>query len=905
MKSLNTDRDLLMDALLRQHAKGGPDEAFLAELESSIDGKEGAATEGIPRRKFSRTTLAWAALLVASAAVILGVAHHIAKDPTTNNPVMTKQGGVPESAPPAEWTERVQPMRLRVEEVASRHDQTPTRISFTYLAGGRHVSDFFERGASWPDAGSPEGAAFPFHPETIPGGRPGLTVHVARLAAYLRAAGADSPAVNNSLYVTLNSLENGNIAEPRIPSLATDLGLILRDAQDLTAFSDGFTFVTLMRTYFANDVNTVPRETTPAGEAVYPQFAFFAPEEQFGVKAAPVEIMLEGLLNYLPKDGGEPSPIALNRLAARTVDSRTTLGPHSDDTSWRGVSIQGGVFAARPAADRNVVTEPGDPHVPVGNLSVNPTFVQTGTHPNLQWRILPIPARIVGEAPAGNELRGPVARERYGQLVDQPWKTPWQAPLSTFSVDVDTASYTNIRRMLRDGSSVPKDAVRLEECLNYFDYGYAPPVRGGPFTVHVDLATCPWQERHLLAKIGIKGREVNNNNRPPSNLVFLIDVSGSMNSPDKLPLLVESMKTLVEELDERDTVGIVVYAGSAGTLLEPTRVEGEDRKRIVAALDRLSAGGSTAGAAGIRGAYELAARQYRKDGVNRVILATDGDFNVGTSSQGALVDLVKEQAKSGVFLSVLGFGTGNLNDGMMEAITNDGNGKYFYIDSKREGRKVFLQNLSGTLVTIAKDVKLQVEFNPAKVAAYRLIGYANRILRDEDFNDDKVDAGDIGAGHTVTALYEIIPVGVELPAVGGVDPLKYQAPAGRNASDSPEWMTVKLRYKKPDGDQSSLLTVPVAAEPTDWRQASPDYVFAAAVALFGEKLRESDKINGASWQDLGVLVMRGTGTDRHGHRSEFLELVGLAAARHPDQVPGDVPQANPDRSGAVEAPPAE
>ena len=360
-----------------------------------------------------------------------------------------------------------------------------------------------------------------------------------------------------------------------------------------------------------------------------------------------------------------------------------------------------------------------------------------------------------------------VGRERYGQLVDQPWQTPWESPLSTFSVDVDTASYANIRRLLRSGGVVPKDAVRTEECINYFDYAYPVPTEGGPFAVHVELASCPWKAAHHLVKIGLKGREVDSNTRPASNLVFLIDVSGSMNRPNKLPLLVESMKVLVEELDERDTVGIVVYAGSAGTILEPTKVVGNGRTEILSALDHLRAGGSTAGAAGIRGAYDLAVKHHQKGGVNRVILATDGDFNVGTSSTGELVDLVKENAQSGVSLSVLGFGSGNINDAMLEAITNDGNGNYHYIDTQREGRKVFLQNLSGTLVTIAKDVKIQVEFNPGKVAAYRLIGYANRILPPEAFNDDTVDAGDIGAGHTVTALYEIVPVGEEIPRGGG------------------------------------------------------------------------------------------------------------------------------------------
>ena len=472
----------------------------------------------------------------------------------------------------------------------------------------------------------------------------------------------------------------------------------------------------------------------------------------------------------------------------------------------------------------------------------------------------------------------PGGRERYGQLVDQPWKTPWKVPLSTFSADVDTASYSNVRRLLQGHAVVPPDAVRIEECINYFDYQYAPPAKDkeSPFAVHTELARCPWTPQHHLVKIGLKGKELHRNERPPSNLVFLIDVSGSMQPANKLPLLVESMKVLVEELDERDRVGIVVYAGSAGTLLEPTQVVGEGRGRILTVLDQLSAGGSTAGAAGIRGAYELAAKHFVKQGVNRVILATDGDFNVGISDRNQLVNLVKEQAAGGIFLSVLGFGSGNINDAMLEAITNDGNGNYSYIDNQREGRKVFLQQLAGTLVTIAKDVKIQVEFNPGKVAAYRLIGYANRILRDEDFNNDKVDAGDIGAGHTVTALYEIVPAGVKAPNLDAIDQLKYQRPAGREAVDSPEWMTIKLRYKKPDGDQSTLLALPLEGEAVDWKEASGDFQFAAGVALFGEKLRNSDKIGEAKWKLVEDLAKAGSRRDAHGHRAEFLKLVGLA-----------------------------
>jgi Ca-activated chloride channel family protein len=472
----------------------------------------------------------------------------------------------------------------------------------------------------------------------------------------------------------------------------------------------------------------------------------------------------------------------------------------------------------------------------------------------------------------------PVDRENYGQLVDQPWRTALKDRFSTFSVDVDTASYSNIRRMLQQGVSVPADAVRIEECINYFDYRYSPPTQGGPFAVHVDLATCPWAADHRLMKVGLKGMEVPSSERPASNLVFLIDVSGSMQGARKLPLLVESMKVLVEELDERDRVGIVVYAGAEGVVLNSTHLTDDGRGQVLAALNKLRSGGSTNGGAGIMRAYALAQECFVEGGTNRVILATDGDFNVGTTGQGDLVKLVKDRAQSGVFLSVLGFGTGNINDSMLEAITNNGNGNYYYIDSQKEGRKVFLNDLSGTLVTIAKDVKIQVDFNPGKVQAYRLIGYANRILRNEDFNNDKIDAGDIGAGHTVTALYEIVPVGAPSPVTDGVDGSKYDKPApAPELVPSDEWLTVKLRYKRPDGNTSTKMEVPVAGDPVAWEAADGDFQFAAGVALFGMKLRQSNYTNDAGWDLVRTLAKEGSAHDIHGYRAEFRTLVERAA----------------------------
>ncbi len=467
----------------------------------------------------------------------------------------------------------------------------------------------------------------------------------------------------------------------------------------------------------------------------------------------------------------------------------------------------------------------------------------------------------------------PLSRDQYGPLTDQPWKSPWNDALSTFSIDVDTASYTNLRNLLATGRPVPADAVRIEECINYFDYRYQGPKGEGPFAVHGTLATCPWQPAHLLARVAIKGREIDAKARPVSNLVFLIDVSGSMQEPKKLPLLKRSLRVLLDQLDERDRLGIVVYAGNEGVALPPTTLDERGLSKAIAAVEKLEAGGSTNGGAGLRRAYAMASKHLVEGGVNRVILATDGDFNVGTTGQGELVSLVKAEAAKGVSLTVLGFGTGNLNDGMLDAITKDGNGNYFYIDGVAEAKRVFLQKLTGTLVTIAKDVKIQVEFNPGKVKAYRLIGYANRILRHQDFSNDKVDAGDIGAGHTVTAFYEIVPQGTETPETGEIDSLRYQRPAGREAVPSDDWFTLKLRHKHPEGDVSSLIETAIRGEPQPWEQAGNDFRFASAVALFGMKLRQMPEMADLPWSRIVDIAKPALAEDPQEQRASFIEMV--------------------------------
>ncbi|WP_293084742.1 VWA domain-containing protein [Moorena sp. SIO3H5] len=465
-------------------------------------------------------------------------------------------------------------------------------------------------------------------------------------------------------------------------------------------------------------------------------------------------------------------------------------------------------------------------------------------------------------------------RENYSPIDENAFKRVKHNPLSTFAIDVDTASYSNLRRFLNNGQLPPTDAIRIEELINYFNYDYPEPESDRPFSITTEISQAPWNPTHKLVHIGIQGEKMAIEDLPPSNLVFLLDVSGSMNNPNKLPLLKDAFRMLVNELREEDQVSIVVYAGAAGVVLPPT--PGNDKDKILTAIENLNAGGSTAGGAGIQLAYKLAQDNFIKSGNNRVILATDGDFNVGVSSDTELVKLIEQKRKKGVFLTVLGFGTGNLQDSKMEKIANKGNGNYAYIDNELEAKKVLVNEIGATLLTIAKDVKIQVEFNPAKVQAYRLIGYENRRLKDEDFNDDTKDAGELGAGHTVTALYEIIPVGaktkVKLP---DIDPLKYQSNAA-STTNSKELMQVKLRYKEPDGNTSQLLTYPLVDKAVKLNDASDNFKFSAAVASFGMVLRDSPYKGKASFDQALTLAKESEGVDLEGYRAEFIDLVESA-----------------------------
>lgn len=462
--------------------------------------------------------------------------------------------------------------------------------------------------------------------------------------------------------------------------------------------------------------------------------------------------------------------------------------------------------------------------------------------------------------------------ESYNAINDNRFLEAKQNPLSTFGIDVDAASYSNIRRFINNGQLPPVDAVRIEEMVNYFDYEYPQPQNGDPVSINTEISSAPWNTEHRLIKIGLQGKTIPTDNLPASNLVFLIDVSGSMDMPNKLPLVKSSMKLLVDQLRPKDKVAIVVYAGSSGLVLPAT--SGDNKQKIKDAINKLEAGGSTAGGEGIILAYKIAQENYLKNGNNRVVLATDGDFNVGVSSDAEMQRLIEEKRESGVSLTVLGYGMGNYKDSKMETLANKGNGNYAYIDNISEAKKVLVNEFGGTLFTIAKDVKLQVEFNPAKVQAYRLIGYENRMLNKEDFNNDKKDAGDLGSGHKVTAMYEVIPVGVKSKFLENVDELKYQKlPSNNGTSKTNEIFTVKLRYKKPDQEVSKLIEKAVLDQSINWNNSSDNFRFAAAVAGYGMLLRNSEFKQNTNYADVINWAEGALGKDKEGYRHELLKLL--------------------------------
>jgi Ca-activated chloride channel homolog len=464
-----------------------------------------------------------------------------------------------------------------------------------------------------------------------------------------------------------------------------------------------------------------------------------------------------------------------------------------------------------------------------------------------------------------------VSQEDYDNFVENPFESPKSVPLSTFSIDVDNASYTNVRRFINNGQTVPKDAVRVEEMVNFFKYNYPQPQDQHPLSISTEYSECPWNPNHKVLKIGLQGKNIPTENLPASNLVFLIDVSGSMSDANKLPLLKQSLKILVNELRKKDKVAIVVYAGAVGMLLPPTK--GDQKQTIIDALENLNAGGGTAGGAGIELAYQLAQENFIKGGNNRVILATDGDFNVGASSNTDMQTLIEEKRKSGVFLTCLGYGMGNYKDSKMEILSDKGNGNYAYIDNIQEANRFLGKEFKGSMFAIAKDVKIQIEFNPKQVQAYRLIGYENRKLRPEDFTNDAIDAGELGSNHTITALYEVIPTGIKSEFLNNQPDLKYTKVATNENEYSDELATIKFRYKKPDGDKSTEMVKVIENKSTPLKNASDDFKFSTAVAWFGLKLRDSNLVPNKATEDIKKLAKEGLSNDEDGYKAEFIRLV--------------------------------
>jgi Ca-activated chloride channel homolog len=546
-------------------------------------------------------------------------------------------------------------------------------------------------------------------------------------------------------------------------------------------------------------------------------------------------------------------------------------------TGALGIKKQAGELGYATAQINNKNLTQADATTMSSGLAGTVSGVQVnGPNPNTQFKLRG--ARSTAMTYSANQAYNTPATddESYKTITENGFNSAKDNPLSTFSVDVDAASYSNVRRFINDGQLPPADAVRVEEMINYFKYNIPGPSNNDPVAIHTELSSAPWNPKHLLVRVGLKARTINMDKLPPSNMVFLLDISGSMGEPNKLPLVKASMKMLVDQLRPQDRVAIVVYSGEVALKLPST--PGNKKQLIKDAIDELQAGGSTAGGAGIKMAYRIARENYMFGGNNRIIMCTDGDFNVGDSSDGDMETLITRERSTNVPITIMGFGMGNLKDSKMEILADKGNGNYAYIDNLTEARKTLITEYGGTMFTVAKDVKLQVEFNPAKVQAYRLVGYEDRLLAKEDFNNDKKDAGDMGSGHTVTAFYEIVPVGVADDYSNSVDPLKYQktkdAPIA--GSYSGELMTIKFRYKQPDSDKSSLSVITVQNNPVSFSSTSVDFRFASAVAEFGMLLRGSEFKQGSSFDQAIGIAKSARGNDEDGYRSEFVRLAETA-----------------------------
>jgi Ca-activated chloride channel family protein len=669
-----------------------------------------------------------------------------------------------------------------------------------------------------------------------------------------------------------------------------------------------------------------PRTSSAHRRAMLPLVLVLAPLLTAGAPPAPTRYGTTTVVGRVTDASGHPIPQAIVSIRARSLETRTAIdGRYSlpvPGIAARGepqrlavrrigyLSKEVAVFLQGDTVRLDVQLEVASTIGTISRTDTSassaagarrttsqdraPVTTSVGASLNVPGAIEPRPDRrairgIVAETraappsptgPDGRLRRAPwdsANTEAYDHIDENAFRSPRVAPLSTFSVDVDRASYSNVRRFLTRGTLPPRDAVRLEELVNYFPYDDPAPTGEVPIRISTELAAAPWNQNHDLLRIALRARDVDMRRAPPSNLVFLIDVSGSMNRPERLPLVKQSLALLVNELREEDRVAIVVYAGRAGLVLPST--SGEDKQRILAALDGLEAGGSTAGGAGLRLAYDVAREHFLREGNNRVILCTDGDFNVGQSSDAELVRLIEERRREGSYLTILGFGMGNYKDAKMEKLAGAGNGNYGYVDDLLEARKMLVREMGGTLLTVAKDVKLQVEFNPAQVQAYRLLGYEDRLLRDEDFTNDARDAGDVGAGHTVTALYEIVRAGAELDVpLPGVAPLRYQRAAPRSG-DRDELLHVAMRYKAPDGERSMLVTQPVGTART--RRPSESMRFASAVAGFGMLLRHSPNAGALAWPDVLALARGARGRDEDGYRADFIRLAEIAAQLDP------------------------
>ena len=574
-----------------------------------------------------------------------------------------------------------------------------------------------------------------------------------------------------------------------------------------------------------------------------------------------------------PTAAQEPSAASVTTAEAASPAPAGTKGSLDEEAPMAASEAAPRAAAAPTARFQSMMAKKAKGGAWLGGVGAGQLHGLTGNSPS----VATIGRQAYAAQPQASAPPQQADAEAYAHIVENAFARVTDHPQSTFSIDVDTASYSNARRFLEGGALPPKDAIRVEEWINYFAYDYPEPRGEAPFSIHSEVSVCPWNTDHRLVRLGIKGKTIAAEKVPARNLVFLIDVSGSMQPENKLPLLKRGLALLVRTLREQDHVAMVVYAGATGLVLPPT--SGADQGRILAALGQLESGGSTNGGDGIRLAYAVAQRHFKKDAINRVILATDGDFNVGTTSHGELTRLIEEKRQSGVFLTVLGFGEGNLKDSTMETLADKGNGNYAYIDSIAEARKVLVHEAGATLVTIAKDVKLQVEFNPARVASYKLIGYENRLLAKEDFNDDRKDAGEIGAGHTVTALYEIVPAGAPQPVTlpPPTDPSKYQAPPPLHpAAASDELATVNIRYKPPTSDTSTKFSMVVKDAAAPLAKTSDDFRFSAAVANAALVLRGAPDLHGSSLATASHLASGALGKDPAGLRREFISLLARA-----------------------------